>query len=189
MKPQIIDNALKSEDFQRIQETLMGDMFPWYWIDYIAGTIPSENTKSRQDCYTKQTPKTPEDGDNYYFIHQFYNLILYQENAIDESTLRLYPEMKAFIDLINPKQLLRIKANLFLKTDEVIHYDNHTDFEFEHKGAILYINTNNGLTVLEDGTEIKSVANRLLLFDPTKPHHSTNCSDQKRRVNINMNYK
>ena len=53
MKPQIIDNALKSEDFQRIQETLMGDMFPWYWIDYIAGTIPSENTKSRQDSYTK----------------------------------------------------------------------------------------------------------------------------------------
>ena len=178
MKTQIIDNALISAAFQRIEEALMGDMFPWYWIDYIAGT------------------KTPEDGDSYYFIHQFYNLLQYKEKAMEQSTLKYWPEVKAFIDLINPKQLLRIKANLFLKTDEIIHYDNHTDLRFgslgtniEHKGAILYINTNNGLTVLEDGTEIKSVANRLLLFDSSKLHHSTNCSDQKRRVNINMNYK
>ena len=61
-------------------------------------------------------------------------------------------------------------------------------FEYRHKSAILYINTNNGLTVLEDGTECESVANRLLLFDASKPHHSTTCTDQKRRVNINMNY-
>ena len=44
------------------------------------------------------------------------------------------------------------------------------------------------VTVLEDGTECESVANRLLLFDATKPHHSTTCTDQKRRVNINVNY-
>ena len=59
---------------------------------------------------------------------------------------------------------------------------------FPHKGAIFYINTNNGFTVLEDGTEIASVSNRLLLFNPSEPHHSTSCTDVKRRVNINFNY-
>ena len=56
------------------------------------------------------------------------------------------------------------------------------------KSAIFYINTNNGLTVLEDGTEIKSVANRLLLFNASEPHHSTTTSNENRRVNINFNY-
>ena len=42
--------------------------------------------------------------------------------------------------------------------------------------------------VLEDGTEIESRANRVLLFDPSKPHHSTSCTSDKRRVNININY-
>ena len=41
---------------------------------------------------------------------------------------------------------------------------------------------------LEDGTEIESRANRVLLFDPSKPHHSTSCTNDKRRVNININY-
>ena len=82
----------------------------------------------------------------------------------------------------------RAKANLYGRTKELVHHDNHADTNFSHKGAIFYINSNNGFTVLEDGTEIKSVRNRLLLFDPSKPHHSTSCTDDKRRVNINFNY-
>ena len=85
-------------------------------------------------------------------------------------------------------KLIRVKANLYLRTDEIEHHDTHVDYDFENNAAILYINTNNGLTVLEDGTEIESVANRLLFFDGSKPHHSTTCTDQKRRVNINVNY-
>ena len=59
---------------------------------------------------------------------------------------------------------------------------------YKHKGAILYINDNNGKTILEDGTEIESKANRLLLFDASKPHNSTSCTDAKSRINININY-
>jgi len=53
---------------------------------------------------------------------------------------------------------------------------------------LFYLNTNDGLTVLEDGTEIKSIENRILLHDASKPHHSTTCTDADRRVNINFNY-
>jgi hypothetical protein len=64
----------------------------------------------------------------------------------------------------------------------------HRDFSFKHKGAIYCVNTNNGGTKLEDGTIIGSVANRLLLFDPSTLHDSTNCTDKKARINININY-
>mgnify|MGYP003125354820 CR=1 FL=1 len=70
---------------------------------------------------------------------------------------------------------------------EIHHHADHVDAEIPHKGAILYLNTNNGLTVV-DGVEVESIRNRLLLFDPTIPHHSTTCSDKPFRANINFNY-
>ena len=94
--------------------------------------------------------------------------------------------MKDLLGMANV--LIRAKSNLYGRTQELIHHDNHIDMNFEHRGGILYINSNNGFTVLEDGTEIESISNRLLLFDPSKPHHSTSCTDVKRRVNINFNY-
>jgi hypothetical protein len=90
--------------------------------------------------------------------------------------------------LLDTKELLRVKANNYIKTNEVIHHKDHVDAEYKMKAAILFINTNNGLTVLDDGTECESIENRLLMFDASKPHHSTTCSDQDRRVNINMNF-
>ena len=65
---------------------------------------------------------------------------------------------------------------------------DHFDLSFPHKGAIFYVNTNDGFTVLEDGTEIKSIENRVLLFDPSTKHHSTTCTDKKVRITINFNY-
>ena len=55
-------------------------------------------------------------------------------------------------------------------------------------GAIFYVNTNDGLTVLDNEVEIDSVSNRLLVFDGSTMHHSTTCTNQKRRVNINFNF-
>ena len=77
---------------------------------------------------------------------------------------------------------------MYPSTPVITHHEPHVDLEYEHKGAIFYINTNNGVTVLEDGTEIESIENRLLLFDSSKKHNSTSCTDAKVRVNINFNY-
>ena len=64
---------------------------------------------------------------------------------------------------------------------------DHIDYEFTHKGAILYLNTCDGYTYC-DGHKVKSVANRILLHDPSKLHHSTATTDQPRRVICNVNY-
>ena len=181
MKTQIIDNYLLPNHFEKLQEALMSDEFPWFWNDSIESELDTQEDKyylTNMFYYHFQIHEKEKSENDYKA-----NL----EAALKNSTIKFW-HLEPLISLLEPKALVRVKANLFLRTDEIVHHDNHTDFEFEHRSAILYINTNDGLTVLEDGTECESVANRLLLFDASKPHHSTSCTDQKRRVNININY-
>jgi len=180
MKTQIIDNALDSKEFKDIQQALLANTFPWFWNDSIARNIPSlrELKGLEHHEFGAQIIKA-RDEDNYYL-----------SNQLTSETLNNWPFFQPLLRLViqEDSKLIRVKANLYLRTDEIEHHDNHVDYDFENNAAILYINTNNGLTVLEDGTECESVANRLLLFDGSKLHHSTTCTDQKRRVNININY-
>lgn len=116
---------------------------------------------------------------HFYFIHLFYT------NTINSSH---YEKISPIVQKINPQAIIRIKANLHTKTEKCIAHETHIDYDFSHQGAIFYINGNNGPTVLHDGTEIYPKENRILFFDPSKPHCSTTCTDQKARVNINFNY-
>ena len=62
------------------------------------------------------------------------------------------------------------------------------DYNYPHKGAIYYINTNDGMTLLQNNIEINSIENRLLLFDSSIEHASTSTTNEKARINININY-
>ena len=64
-------------------------------------------------------------------------------------------------------------------------FNNNCDFKVYEKELIVEIRQRINQ---EDGTKIESVANRVLLFDSSRPHSSTRCTDQKVRVNINLNY-
>ena len=54
--------------------------------------------------------------------------------------------------------------------------------------SIFYVNTTNGPTILEDGTEIECRANRLVSFPYETYHASVSCTDQHLRSVINLNY-
>ena len=56
------------------------------------------------------------------------------------------------------------------------------------KTAILYINTNNGWTEFKNGGKVKSVANRMIMFDTTLLHRGVSCTDEKRRIVVNFNW-
>lgn len=158
----IIDNSLPQEDFENIKNFVLNSNFPWNLTPVV--TNEKENL-----------PITA----SYYFTHEFW------------SGFNTEPQAQIFAPLLNLmecKAVMRIKANLYPSTETIIHHDNHCDYDFPHKGAIFYLNTNNGLTILEDGTEVESIENRLLLFDSSKLHHSTTCTNDKCRVNINFNY-
>ena len=99
-----------------------------------------------------------------------------------------YDSFNPILKKLNPKKIIRIKANLYPSTEKIEKHNNHIDYDYQNCGAIYYLNTNNGLTILEDTIEVQSIKNRLLLFDASKPHCSTTCSYDKCRVNINFNF-
>ena len=167
MTYEIIDNFLPQERFQIIKNTIIHADFPWYMSPFVA---------SQEEAYMM---KKMCDSGSSYFTHMFY------------SGFRVSNQCSIFSELLRKlevKSLIRIKANLYPSTEKRIHHAKHVDYDYKHRGAILYINTNDGLTVLEDGTEVESIQNRLLLFDPSKTHNSTTCTDDKCRVNVNFNF-
>ena len=64
----------------------------------------------------------------------------------------------------------------------------HTDFPFECKTAIFYINSNNGLTLFKNGQIIESVENRMVIFNSQLEHTGTTSTDTKNRIVVNFNY-
>ena len=162
IKFKIIDSCLTNEEYLKIRYMMLDDWrnFPWFY-----------------------TPSVASDDDNdIYFVHTF------QEKEFNLKSPYL-PTLQVILDKLNIKDLIRVKGNLFPNQNKFIEHDSHIDFEEPHQAAIYYINTNNGYTKLEDGTKVMSVANRLLLFDGSTSHSSTNCTNDKIRMNINFNYK
>ena len=172
---EVRDNFLSEVDFAKLEKVIMGPEFNWNYSYNVSDGGDSEN--------------------DIYFMHLFY-IGLTSKPKIDFHGNPILPEKSPFYKFIEPlieklpdfQTLIRAKANLYVAREKIIHHKDHADTKFSHKGAILYLNDNDGFTVLEDGTEIESRANRVLLFDPSKPHHSTSCTSDKRRVNININY-
>ena len=121
-----------------------------------------------------------KDSNSIRFVHFTYD----QQNVTSEWFNILGPVLRE----LNPKSLVRIKANLFPKTTEIEEHGYNVDFPFECSTSIFYLNTNNGYTKFEDGTVVESVANRLLTFPTLCKHTSSSCTDVAARVNINFNY-
>ena len=161
----VIDDFLDKEDFLNIHNLIMNEPFPWFYMDSY-----------------KETGLDKNKSDNFgYYLH-----ILY------EDTIPTSPHyetiMKSVYKKIDIKSMIRVKINSYLKDDKLKEHELHKDYNYFNNGAVLSINTCDGYTKLEDGTKIQSVANRMLLFDASKHHCSTNTTNKQRRVNINFNY-
>lgn len=155
---QIIDNFLDSEYHQLIHDVMIGSSFPWFYQPGVA----------REDK-----------RDEFYFIHSF----------LEEGEFSLFFELiHDLVYKIDPDELVRVKANLYPRTEQIVEHDWHKDYKESHKAAIYYVNSNDGYTQIGD-QRVESVANRLVIFDGGIEHHSTTCSDEHVRVNIGINWK
>jgi|TARA_R100000479_G_C6269318_1_gene158906 hypothetical protein len=155
----IYKNFLKKEVFCFLKEQMISYNFPWYF-----------NKKNKEDLsiYNRQ------------FCHIFFNN--YKVNS------DYFHLLQPILDILNPKSLIRIKANMNLPTENM--YENlppHVDFDFSCKTAIFYLNSNNGYTCIE-GTKINSEENKMVIFNSQTKHYGTNCTDKPYRVVINLNY-
>tara|TARA_B100000287_G_scaffold173092_1_gene163277 strand:- start:242 stop:724 length:483 start_codon:yes stop_codon:yes gene_type:complete len=96
--------------------------------------------------------------------------------------------IEPFLYKLKCKEVFRIKANLTFRT--LFHRGGGYHIDFPNViTSILYINTNNGYTKFQKGGKVKSVANRMLVFDSNLKHQAVSCTDQMRRVVVNFNYR
>lgn len=158
----IQDNYLPEKLFKELKNKIMGDMVPWFFQHQ----INTMHNKEDLSCY-------------------FTHLVFFDQIPLSQ----IFPEIhQIFKKKLDAKAFIRIKLNCYPRTQKIETHEPHIDEDFEHKGAIFYINTNDGYTILDNKVKIESIENRILLFDSHKPHSSTSCTNQKARFNINFNY-
>jgi|TARA_Y100000052_G_C2906267_1_gene59774 hypothetical protein len=168
---EIIDNFLDFPNFKELQTKFLRPDMIWYYCDKVVGD--SDYSQIHQMC---------DELDNYQMVHTMYNGYAPRSECFEwVIPIIFHPKIQC-------KSICRIKANLNLRTKERVVHGFHTDFTFECKTAIFYVNTNNGSTLFANGQEVESVENRMVLFNSQLEHTGTTSTDTKNRIVINFNY-
>jgi|TARA_X000001036_G_C20657376_1_gene797531 hypothetical protein len=158
----IVDNYLTDREFSELKKVIWDPSFPWHFNQII-------------------TMEEPEETGEYYMTHVFYNQ---RQNFQSQ----YFPLVYDLLNKIQPKALIRVKANLYLNMGKgVVEHAPHTDYSFSHNGGVFSMNTCDGYTKQGD-EKADSVENRLVTFDAGVKHQSTSVSNTKVRMNININY-
>ena len=179
----VVDNFLKKSELQKVQNVIYCKFFEWYWLDDPSNTatgkpFPTPFVDNRE----KYTPDSNQnDGLPWYLNHVFYHQPIYYSKSFQSIA-------EVFQTKIETKSLIRIKANCYPIGTKLEEHGMHQDFKWKHKGALFALNTCDGYTRFETGEKIMSVENRMIFFDPSIKHTSTNTTNMKKRININFNY-
>lgn len=158
----IIKNFCKKEIFNKlVEEIIVNENVPFFFNKSVAYA---------EDKHTKK---------DYYFTHTVYEK--------QRPNSQMYEMFLPILAQLKVKALIRIKINLYTRTEKLHHHNSHKDFPFKHKGCILSLNDCDGFTVIGK-KKIPSIANQALLFNAHEEHNSTTCTDKQARININFNY-
>jgi len=118
-------------------------------------------------------------------LHQYTHTVY---SGYNDRKSTYFPYFEYCLNSLRVRQLYRIKLNsrpasLFRRSSRY-----HIDFK-DMKTAIFYMNTNNGYTKFKKDGKVKSVANRIVIFDSNSEHAGVTCTNKKRRVVVNINYR
>jgi len=161
---QVYKDFLKRKHFAAISELLLSPRFPWFWNDEI--NYPGKGETGFQFVYT------------------------FMRNDEQACSDKVFDIIEPVIDLLKPKSIRRIKANLSPRDCKNTVAGMHTDSNYNESthSAVFYINTCNGYTLFETGEKEMSEANKIVVFPSWIPHSSVTATDEKRRVVLNLNY-
>ena len=122
----------------------------------------------------------PDDGK-----HQFCHIFYLNDSWNSSGRSLLAP----LVDKIKYSALVRIKSNLLWPT-ETLHLNGfHVDYYHDSMTTgIFYLNSNDGYTEFEDGSQVESVENRFVEFNTNLSHRGTSSTYKEPRVLINFNY-
>ena len=161
----IQDDFLPIHDYNVIYDAMTRPDFDWYYNSSTLYGIDYNNDLS----------------DRGQFVHGFYT----NNNRQVSPRFQL---VKPILDKLGATTVFRVKANLQLRTEYIEQSGWHTDGYDNCITSIYYINDNDGVTELEDGSYIDSVANRMVSFPSSMKHQGSTCTNSKTRIVINFNY-
>jgi len=173
MEVKVYDDLLPEKVFNKIVQTVKTPTFGWHYNETVTYSAINRADMAEKD-------------ENFYFTHTLYDWGAPQCPHFNQifNDIEGYLFEKADIDI---KAIVRVKCNLYTRTEKIIQHDMHVDYEYDHIACLFSLNDCNGSTVFENGEKIESVANRLIVFNGNQKHASTTCTNQKSRININFN--
>ena len=121
--------------------------------------------------------------DNCFFHHH-----IYSKHKIWSDIFELCSPLMQKLDI---SAMFELRANLVIAKEK--HWESEWHYDFDHKKgktAILYINDNNGCTIIDKNKKhkVESKANRICIFDNKEFHKMISQTNSKRRVVLNINY-
>ena len=179
----VIDNFLPEDIHKNISDMVFGGTIPLF---YQHNTLTK--TELGKNDQLNKTHNIDKEG-HAFFYHMFFNDLRTFSSDYNSAYIPI-------IEKINPIALMRVKMNVYTNPNyrslsERISSGWHVDMKLcEHKytTAVYHINTNNGYTLFEDGTKVKSVANRLVTFPGNTLHTGITQTEEETRALINLNY-
>lgn len=160
----IEDDFLPEEEFKKIQNLVMSDIFPWYYNRYIIKGAEEESSE-------------------FQFTHRLFG----ETEGVASSAMSFFDPI---LEKLGVTHLIGAKVNCNYRTVEPVEGGWHTDLPLYRKAktAVFFINTNNGFTKFEDGTKVDSIENRLAEFDSNIKHTGVSHTDKQVRMVLNLNY-
>lgn len=174
MNVTIQDDWLPWYNLHIFKEYVLNVDFPWYKCEVVA----------EEGIAKSPIEQHPKFASRQQFVHAFLD-----SYGLDSSGgSKFIHEMGK---LLNAKKLYRCKLNYGMRTVEPTIGGWHQDYmkikEWPNlKIALFYLNTNNGYTILEDGTKIESIENRLAIFDNSVIHTDCSQTDTEGRLVLNI---
>lgn len=155
---QLLNNYLEKNVFNEIKENFMKHTTEWYYLPFTT------------DSKIK----------DFFFYH-----MLYSQNTTQSN---LFENIKPLLNKLNIKNLIRVKANLYVKQINQVIPNFHQDYDYDHKVCLLNLNSNNGYTEFENKHKYMSNENEALIFNGNIKHRGIAQTDTDRRINIVINY-
>ena len=164
MMIQVIDNFIDGQTFTHIKDTILSETFPWFW-----GEVQNGSKGLLTDPLY-----------NFQHVHTF---------CVNDLKSSYYDLLIPVFKKLRVRQTIRVKVNSTPKTDNIERHAFHIDLENNSSTtAVYYLNTCDGFTEFFDGKKVESVENRIVVFNSNIKHLGTTCTNQKRRVVLNLNY-
>ena len=165
----IYDNFLSKENFVPLQNFMLGENCPWYFNRFTTYR-PERGIEAAEAAFIEGNK----------FTHTFWR-------DMEGPTSPHYNKLLPLLDKCGAKHVVKIKANLLLRTPQVIPHTFHMDTGVDCTTVVYYLNTCNGFTNFKNGEKIKTKENRDVIFNSQIPNGGSTTSNADNRVVLNIN--